>query len=129
MGFLKDIITARRYRQEESVTPDKFLAAIERDVGRDLDPESAFFFRHHPITVNLVNKILVGQLKQSGDEKKDGLVIQALVAEMTEYTPTAAALSFDSPTIIADLVEEFSKSYKDAGNIIGQAFAVFWKLK
>lgn len=129
MGFIKDIISARRYRQKESVTPDEFLEAMKRDFGRTLDPESVFFFRHHPITVNFVNKILAGRLKQSGDEQKDGLVIQAIVAEMTEYTPNAGTPNLNSQNIIADLVEEFSKTYKDAGHIIGQALIVFLGLK
>ena len=129
MKFLKDAIRAWQHRRTNAVTPEEFLKAIQDDFGRELDPESVFFFRHHIITVNLVHRILSGRLKQSGDDKKDGLVIQALVGEMTEYTPSASNLPLRSPTIIADCVEEFSKSYKDAGNIIGQALAVFLKLK
>ena len=129
MGFIKDLISARRYRQKESVTPDEFLEAMNQDFARPLDPESALFFRHHPITVNLVNKILAGRLQQSGDEQRDSLVIQAILAEITEYTHTAGALNLNSQSIIADLVEEFSKTYKDAGNIIGQALVVFLRLK
>ena len=129
MGFIKDFISARRYRQKESVTPDEFLEAMEKDFARPLDPESAFFFRHHPVTVNLVNKILAGRLHQSGNEQRDALVLQAIVTEMTEYTHTAGALNVNSQSRIADLIEEFSKTYKDAGNIIGQALVVFLRLK
>jgi hypothetical protein len=60
---------------------------------------------------------------------RDGLVVQALLAEMAEYTPSAAGLSLDSQTIIADVLEDFSKVYPDAGNIIGQALVVFLKLQ
>ena len=130
MGFFGNIIRARRYRQKESVTPDEFLAAMECDFGRKIDEESAFFFRHHSITVNLVNRILGGWLKQSGDDEKDGLVLQVLLSDMAEYTPggTGTLLS-DSSSPMADLVEEFSKKYKDAGNIIHQALVVFLKPK
>lgn len=129
MGFLRDVIHAWQYRKKDSVTSQDFLEAMRRDFGRELDSESVFFFRHHAITVNLVNRILAGKLKASGDEKKDGLVIQALIAEISEYTPTAANISLESPTLIADLIEEFSKTYKDAANIVGQALAVFLELK
>ena len=48
---------------------------------------------------------------------------------MAEYTPGAGTGLSNSTTPMADLVEEFSKTYKDAGNIVGQALAVFLKLK
>lgn len=51
------------------------------------------------------------------------------MAEITGYTSTAGDINPDSRNIMADLLEEFSKTYKDAGNIIGQALVVFLKLK
>ncbi|MFA4829320.1 MAG: hypothetical protein WC855_12350 [Thermodesulfovibrionales bacterium] len=129
MSIIKNIISARRYRQKESVTPEEFLEAMKRDFGRALDPESQLFFRHHSIAVNIVNKILAGRLIKSGDEKKDELVIRAIISEMTEYTPNAISLNPNSRNLIAALVEEFSKTYKDAGNIIGQALVAFLRLK
>lgn len=129
MNIIKKIISAQRYRQKESVTPEEFLDAMKHDFGRALDAESQLFFRHHSMTVNLINKILAGHLKISGDEKKDELVIQAIMAEMTEYMPNVSGLSPNSRNSIADVVEEFSKTYKDAGNIIGQALVTFLRLK
>ena len=129
MGLLGDIMRARRYHRKESVTSDEFIEAMQLDLGHKIDAASAFFFRHHSITVNLVNRILGGRIKQSGDEKRDGLVLQALLTEMAEYTPGAGTGLSNSTTPMADLVEEFSKTYKDAGNIVGQALAVFLKLK
>jgi len=129
MGFIKDIINARRYRSKESVTPDEFLKAMESDFGRALDSESQFFFRHHPISANLVNEILSGRLKSSNDEKKNNLVFDAITMDMIEYTPTFNGFDQNPHKIVADLVEEFSKIYNDAGNIIGQALITFLRLK
>lgn len=129
MGYIKKLIRARRYRSKESVTPDEFIKALEADLGRSLDPESQLFFRYHPISVNLVNKILSGQLKSSNDEEKNNLVLKAITMDMMEYTPTFKNLDINPNTIIADLVEEFSKIYNDAGNIIGQTLITFLRLK
>jgi hypothetical protein len=88
------------------------------------------FFRQHAITVNLVNQMLAGRLKQSGDEKKDNLVIQAIFTELEVYSPNFNLdPSKHKINIMGDLLAEFSKTYKDAGNIIGQALIVFWGLK
>jgi len=129
MNIIKKIISAQRYRQKEAVTPEEFLDAMKHDFGRILDPESQLFFRHHSITVNLINRMLAGRLKKSDDEKKDAIVIQAIMAEMTEYIPNASGLSAKSQNSIANVVEEFSKTYKDAGSIIGQALVAFLRLK
>jgi hypothetical protein len=39
----------------------------------------------------------------------------------------ASRLDWESPMVIADLVDEFSNTYKDAGRMIGIALGVFMK--
>ena len=129
MNIIKKIIGAQRYRQKEAVSPEEFLDAMTADFGRALDTESQLFFRHHSITVNLINKIFSGRLKKSGDQTKDEFVVQAIMTEMSEYIPNASAFISNSRNSMADVVQEFSKTYKDAGNIIGQALVTFLKLK
>ncbi|MCJ7602962.1 MAG: hypothetical protein MUO63_15875 [Desulfobulbaceae bacterium] len=128
MGFFKDIISNLKYRRKKFVTPVEFLEATQISLERKLDPESTLFFRHHPNTVNLVHNILQGRLKQSDDKKKNGLVIQALITDITEYTPSIVEPHVNSPEDIAEIIEEFAKSYKDAGEILGKAFVLFFEL-
>ena len=129
MGLIADILSAWKYRKKEYVSTDEFITALERDFHRKLDPESVLFFRNHSMSVNLLNRILSGKLKQTGDSERDGLVVKALIAEMVEYLPPAGDIDMESDTIMSDIVEEFSRTYKDAGNVIGQAFVLFYGLK
>jgi hypothetical protein len=127
MGFLKDIFIARRYRKKETVTPDEFLEGLRCHYGKNIDTNSSFFFRHHPLAVDIVHKIITGRLKKTNNNTKDDVIIKALLLSMLEYTPKAASLDINSQNIISDVVAEFSKDYEQAGNIIGQALITFLK--
>ena len=108
------------------VEPDDFIEALESDFGRELDAESTLFFRHHPISVNLAHQILTGRLKSDGSDR-DALVIQGFTLDMQGYAPGLHPTTVKRESALADLVETFARTFPDAGNVIGQALAVFVK--
>ena len=57
--------------------------------------------------------------------KTDDLVLQAIIAEIADYTPNLHSLNMNSSHLVADLFEEFSKTYKDAGSVIGKTMSIF----
>lgn len=119
MEFLKKMISAFLFRRKKHITPDEFLASVESDFGRELDPESTFFFLHHPVTVNLVFQIMNGKIGFK-NPNRNRIIMQSLMLEMDgsifkhEYE-----LRPDTP--ISDILQNFTKEYKDAGNIVGQS--------
>jgi hypothetical protein len=120
-----------RFRTKKDVTPAEFIEALEADFRRPLDPESTFFFRNHPESVNLVHRIFNRGLRKSS-AKKDDVVITTFAFQMACYTPgfTASNLNIPNPKdSLADILEAFKAVYPDAGNVIGQAVVLFLGFK
>lgn len=133
VGFFKSIANAQKYKRKQVVTPDEFLDAMERDFDRELDVNSTFFFRHHPVSVNLLHRILTGRIRVKGTDA-DPLLITAFMSDMTESCVGVSEEDWEkinkSDRIsdgLAATLEAFSKSYPDAGNIIAQAVNAYFK--
>lgn len=77
-----------------------------------------------------MNKILTDRLRTQGGER-DSVVLKTLLFEALEYTfditslytPDGNELKPDND--IASILEVFTKTYPDAGNIMTQAICVF----
>ena len=134
MDFLKSVINAQRYKRKQSVTSDEFIEAMEADFDRPLDANSTFFFRHHPVTINLLHRVLTGQANSKGTEA-DPLIVTALMLDMTEYLTEITEGELEkingSDSIAARFgatLEAFSKTYPDAGNIINQGINAYFQV-
>ena len=106
---------------------------MEADFNRTLDTNSTFFFRHHPISANLLHRILTGQIV-ADETEAGGLIVQALMLDMTEclveITESELATINQSRSDVDRLVATlaaFSKTYPDAGNIVAQAVNAYFQ--
>jgi len=130
MRSLKSLVNAQRYKRKKAVTSDEFIDAMEANINRTLDANSTFFFRHHPVSVNLIHRILTGQINAAGTEA-DLLIITALMLDMTEYL--SEIIESESKKInesshadhFSATLGAFSKTYPDAGNIVAQAINAY----
>jgi hypothetical protein len=118
---------AREYRRMTHATPAEFIAALEADFARELDATSALFFRHHPATVDLVHQMLQGALREDQiDDERQALVLQMLLLDMIGYAASEVArLAPEDRTRLSSVLPAFSKTYPDAGHVIGQALAAY----
>ena len=135
MRSLRSLVNALRYKRKKAVTSQEFIDAMEGDFSRTLDVNSTFFFGHHPISVNLLHRILTGQITTDGTEA-DPLIITALMLDMTEclmeITESELAKinesNSDADRFTATL-EAFSKTYPDAGTIIAQGISAYFQAR
>lgn len=121
--MLRQLLSAWRYRRRKHVTPEQFLRAWEADLGRHLDPLSATFIRHHPVTVNLANNMLQGRLRYGVDPEADSLVYRALSLDLLGY----ADLKPSENTPLSALLESFIVNCPDAGRILDTALVQYMK--
>lgn len=120
------VINAWRYRRKTHVTPAEFIAALEADLGRELDTNSAFFFRQHAATVDLVNQMLQGSLREDRiDGERHALVMQMMLLEISSCVPEVATLAAEGRLRLSPALSALSKTYPDAGNVIGQALVAY----
>jgi len=126
MKLLREIKYSRNHEKKDFIPADEFIEALESDFGRELDKKSKFFYRHHEMSVQLLNKILTGKLK-SGDAEQDNLILQTLLVEAMEYAEDFDPDGISEEKVFEKVLIQFSKSYPDAGNILSQAIAAYFK--
>jgi hypothetical protein len=125
LNVIQKAIRRYKYRSKEHVTPDDFIMFIEEvEYETNLDPEALLFFRHHPATVNLIHRIEFNNLRAT-DEKTRNLVMSAFMADMLDYTLGLGWRPIDESAPFSDILSMFSKTYRDAGRLIGHAALVF----
>ena len=129
LNIIQKAIRRYKYQSKEHVTPDEFIMFIEEvEYETNLDPESLLFFRHHPATVNLIHKIVIKNFRAE-DEKTRNLVMSAFMADMQDYTLGLGWRPIDESAPFADILSMFSKTYRDAGRLIGHAALLFLGLE